>query len=77
MVALANKKGDLNSKMGQPDVIMEELVPRVLVVSLLEQNAEDSSEQVHKRIQEAASAKVFPVIVICSGCKSERINPDL
>jgi hypothetical protein len=36
---------------------------------------EDSSEWVHVRIQEAASAKLFPVIVICCGCNLERINP--
>jgi hypothetical protein len=41
---------------------------------------EDSSERVHERIQEAASANLFPVIVICCGCNlswlsSERMNP--
>jgi hypothetical protein len=50
-------------------------------VSLLEserrrKNAvEDSSERVPKRIQDA-SAKVFPVTVICHGCNLERIYPN-
>jgi hypothetical protein len=47
-------------------------------VSLLESESrgrsavEDSSERVQKRIEEAAIAKVFPVIVICRGCNLER-----
>jgi hypothetical protein len=35
----------------------------------------DSSERDRKQIQEVASAKVFPVVVICCGCNLQRINP--